>query len=184
MGASIINSAGLLIGVVALVLSFPISVAASLAAPKISNWWSQRSRSSLKRRVEELEYHIDTINGIFVHGAERINARILMHLGGMVVDSVRAMVFMVLYAVAAIQSGLPASTDLLPLQFPGSVILPAWSSLAVQFLLMINVFYYLYRVFDKASTVKFLASINLDPVSHRKAMEGQVDSLKYKLNSG
>jgi hypothetical protein len=45
----------LVISVLALVLAYPLDLAAHLTAPKLKNWWAERSVASTRRRLEELE---------------------------------------------------------------------------------------------------------------------------------
>jgi hypothetical protein len=50
-----INRVGFLIGVLALVLAVPLSIAANLLTPRIQNWWSRRSQRALKSRIAQLQ---------------------------------------------------------------------------------------------------------------------------------
>ena len=43
------------ISVLALVLAYPLDLAAHLTAPKLKNWWAERSVASIRRRLGELE---------------------------------------------------------------------------------------------------------------------------------
>ena len=46
---------GLVIGIVALILAFPLSLLANIVTPSIKNWWAERSVKSLKKRIVKLE---------------------------------------------------------------------------------------------------------------------------------
>jgi hypothetical protein len=50
-----LNHLGLAIGLLALILAIPLSVAANLVTPKIQNWLSSRSLQKLQARILDLE---------------------------------------------------------------------------------------------------------------------------------
>lgn len=47
-------SGGVWLGIVALVLSYPIAILAIVTTPMLQDWWSRRSRRSLEKRLKEL----------------------------------------------------------------------------------------------------------------------------------
>jgi hypothetical protein len=46
---------GIVLGILAIMLAFPLSLVANLVAPKIRNWWARRSAAALSRRIARLE---------------------------------------------------------------------------------------------------------------------------------
>ncbi len=46
---------GVIIGIIALVLAYPLSLLANITSPRLQNWWAARSRRSLAARIKVLE---------------------------------------------------------------------------------------------------------------------------------
>jgi len=46
---------GVVIGILAIVLTIPLSLVANLMTPSIKNWWAARSTASLRKRIDKLE---------------------------------------------------------------------------------------------------------------------------------
>jgi hypothetical protein len=49
---------GFVLGIAALVLTYPISLLANLTSPAIKNWWAERSVASLQKRIRKLEQQL------------------------------------------------------------------------------------------------------------------------------
>ena len=52
---------GILLGIVAILLAFPLSLIANLVTPKIRNWWAERSVATIKERIASLESEVTKI---------------------------------------------------------------------------------------------------------------------------
>lgn len=55
---------GVALGVLALLLMFPVGITTTILGPKIQNWWASRSRVSLMARIDNLEASLKTCEGL------------------------------------------------------------------------------------------------------------------------
>jgi len=82
--------------IAALILAFPISIAANVFTPRILNWWSARSIASLKGRIAKLESNLAAVQAIptwssfehcVMYALERI-AWLIMSIGTLIIGLV------------------------------------------------------------------------------------------------
>lgn len=93
---------GVILGVVAIILTVPLGIASNLIAPKLQNWWAARSLASLRERITEVEKEFRPIEEARPFTQFEIVAlQSINRVGWVVVWAVHTLVGVVVIAYAA-----------------------------------------------------------------------------------
>ena len=80
MVIEILNIYGGIIGLIALILACPISIIANILSPRIIDWYSQRSKDSIKKNIKRIESDIFVV-GVFINQPSLLISRLFRQLG-------------------------------------------------------------------------------------------------------